>query len=47
VKKWERKARKLPLYIGYLVACVEKGIEPVGKDGMCRWTTEPWKTACQ
>ncbi|TAT70003.1 XRE family transcriptional regulator [Rhizobium ruizarguesonis] len=34
VKKWERKARKLPPYIGFLMACVEQGIEPVGKDAM-------------
>jgi DNA-binding transcriptional regulator YiaG len=34
VKKWERRARKLPPYIGFLMACVEKGIEPIGKDAM-------------
>lgn len=34
VKKWERKARKLPPYICFLMACVEKGIEPVGKDAL-------------
>lgn len=34
MKKWERRARKLPPYVGFLMACVEKGIEPVGKNAM-------------
>ena len=34
IKKWETKARKLPPYIGLLMAAIEKGLEPVGKDRM-------------
>ena len=34
VKKWETRARKLPSYIGYVMAAIEAGLEPVGKDHM-------------
>lgn len=34
VKKWETRERKLPPYIGYVMAAIEAGIEPLGKDAM-------------
>jgi hypothetical protein len=36
VSKWERKARKLPPYIAFLMACPLKGIEPVSKEAMIK-----------
>lgn len=34
VKKWESGLRKLPPYIGLLMAAIDKGIEPLGADAM-------------
>ena len=34
VKKWETRARKLPPYIGYVMAAIEAGLPPVGADHM-------------
>lgn len=34
VKKWEGGARKLPPYIGLLMAAIEQGLEPVGREHM-------------
>ena len=34
VKKWEGGHRKLPPYIGLVMAAIEAGLEPVGRDHM-------------
>ena len=34
VKKWETKARKLPPYIGLVMAAIEAGLPPVGQEYM-------------
>jgi DNA-binding transcriptional regulator YiaG len=34
VKKWEGGSRKLPPYIGLLMAAIEKGLEPIGREAM-------------
>lgn len=34
VKRWERGARQLPPYIGWIMAAIEAGLEPVGRDHM-------------
>lgn len=34
IKKWEGGARKLPPYIGYVMAAIENGLEPVGQGHM-------------
>lgn len=34
VKKWEGGARKLPPYIGLVMAAIEAGLAPVGSDHM-------------
>lgn len=34
VKKWEGGVRKLPPYIGLVMAAIEAGLEPVGGDYM-------------
>ncbi|MGO7674879.1 helix-turn-helix domain-containing protein [Rhizobium ruizarguesonis] len=34
VKKWEGGSRKLPPYIGLLMAAIENGLEPVGQEAM-------------
>lgn len=36
VKKWEGGSRRLPPYIGFLMAAVEAGIEPLGKSAMIK-----------
>ncbi|NTA19793.1 helix-turn-helix domain-containing protein [Agrobacterium tumefaciens] len=32
IKKWERRERKIPPFIGYVFAAIEAGLEPNGKD---------------
>lgn len=34
VKKWESGLRKLPPYIGLLMAAIDKGLEPIGAEAM-------------
>lgn len=34
VKRWETGARKLPPHIGWIMAAIEHGLEPVGKEAM-------------
>ncbi|AYM66122.1 hypothetical protein G6L68_25390 [Agrobacterium fabrum] len=34
VKRWETGARKLPPHIGWIMAAIENGLEPVGKEAM-------------
>ncbi len=32
IKKWERRERKIPPFIGYVFAALDAGIEPRGRD---------------
>lgn len=32
IKKWERRERKIPPFVGYVFAAIEAGLEPNGKD---------------
>lgn len=34
VKKWEGGSRKIPPYMGYALAAIEAGLEPLGKDSL-------------
>ncbi|MEI3807640.1 helix-turn-helix domain-containing protein [Agrobacterium sp. CCNWLW32] len=34
VKRWETGARKLPPHIGWIMAAIEHGLEPVGQEAM-------------
>ncbi len=34
VKRWETGARKLPPHIGWIMAAIEAGLEPVGHEAM-------------
>lgn len=34
MKRWETGARKLPPFIGYIMAATENGLDPVGKEAM-------------
>ncbi len=34
MKRWETGARKLPPYIGWMMAAIENGLDPVGKEAM-------------
>jgi DNA-binding transcriptional regulator YiaG len=39
VKKWEAGRRRLPSYIGLLMAAIEANLKPVGQNAMIEYTT--------
>ncbi|SMD16396.1 helix-turn-helix domain-containing protein [Rhizobium sp. RU36D] len=41
VKRWETGARKLPPHIGWIMAAIEHGLEPVGKEAMIEFAGNP------
>ncbi|UXT53277.1 helix-turn-helix transcriptional regulator (plasmid) [Agrobacterium tumefaciens] len=34
IKKWEAGDRKIPNYMGLLMAAIDRGLEPLGQDAM-------------
>ncbi|PTV70172.1 helix-turn-helix domain-containing protein [Agrobacterium pusense] len=41
VKRWETGARKLPPHIGWIMAAIEHGLEPVGQEAMFEYSGDP------
>lgn len=41
VKRWETGARKLPPHIGWIMAAIEHGLEPVGQEAMIEFEGNP------
>jgi transcriptional regulator with XRE-family HTH domain len=37
VKRWETGARKLPPHIGWIMAAIEHGLQPIGKEAMIEY----------
>ncbi|TBH28188.1 hypothetical protein ELG63_36485 [Rhizobium leguminosarum] len=37
IKKWEGGLRKIPPYMGYVLAAIEAGLEPIGKDHLVEY----------
>lgn len=34
IKKWEAGTRRIPSYMGLLMAAIDKGLEPLGQEAM-------------